>query len=532
MNGTRARKTRNFLRGALTGVVAYAAAAATAGAASLPLAKTDDGPVRGFVKNGVNTYLGVPYAAPPVGDLRWRPPVRPQSWSTVRDTTKYGNSCVQTYTLGVFAKESFTEDCLYLNVFAPQGGRGARPVMVWIHGGGLVDGRSDDYDGSKLVTDGGVVVVTFNYRLNVFGFMAHPALDAEGHLFANYGLMDQQFALQWVRRNIDKFGGDPKNVTIFGESAGAGSVFANLAAPSSAGLFHRGIAESGGYIDTALGASPTLAAAEQTGRSWAEAVGCSDQSAKCLRSLTVKQLTDKGSSYMTGANFIVDGKLLPLAPNEAIKTGQFTKVPVVNGTNRDELTWLWAITETTTGHVLTAADYVPTITSIFGANAAKVLARYPLSNYSSTSLAVSAAETDYAMACPGRRLSRWLSAYVPTYHYEFADRTAPIYYPAVSFPTGAAHTLEIQYLFPLYHGSQGTPKPLNRPQERLSDAMVDYWTNFAATGSPNSWRTPPWLAYKPKFDLIESLNLILPWPISTFSAEHKCDFWDSLAQSP
>jgi para-nitrobenzyl esterase len=404
--------------------------------------------------------------------------------------------------------------------------------MVWIHGGGLVDGRSNDYDGSKLASQGDVIVVSFNYRLNAFGFLAQSALDKEGHLAGNYGLMDQQFALQWVQRNIDKFGGDPNNVTIFGESAGGGSVIANLASPKSEGLFHRGIIESGGYAITSIAPNLDLATAETTGQQFATAVGCADQSAKCLRSLSVEAIIANGSSYMNTANFLEDGKILPQTLYTALKTGQFNRVPVVNGSNRDEMAWFTAIVEAATGHVLTAADYPGALASAgyFGSNVAQVLAEYPLSAYASPSLALSAAETDLVMACSGRIVNQLLSHYVPTYGYEFADRTAPIYFPAPSFPVGAAHTLEIQYLFPLYHGSQGTPEPLNAFQQRLSDTMVDYWTTFAKHGDPNSYRTPTWPVYNPQYDRIESLNLPSPTQNGNFATEHHCDFWDALAE--
>ena len=230
-----------------------------------------DGPIRGYKSDGVDIFLGIPYAAPPIGPLRWMPPQAVDPWHKVLDALAFGNTCVQTNTLGTFAAPSNHEDCLYLNVFAPalgdddneghHEGSVKRPVMVWIHGGGNFDGESNDYDARKLARDGGVVVATLNYRLNVFGFLAHPALDSEGHAVANYGLMDQQFALRWVQGNIATFGGDPRNVTIFGESAGGFDVLANMVSPTAKGLFHRGIVESGAYSLT----QGTLTQAEAAG---------------------------------------------------------------------------------------------------------------------------------------------------------------------------------------------------------------------------------------------------------------------------
>jgi len=214
-----------------------------------PVVHTAEGPVRGLMNNGVYEFKGIPYAAPPTGELRWRPPQPIAHWQEPADATSFANTCPQVTTLGVFASPaSITEDCLYLNVFTTRLNGGGLPVFVWIHGGGNVDGESNDYDGSKLATGGPsgtpVVVVTLNYRLGLFGFLAHPALDSEGPLFANYGIMDIQAVLNWVRRNAARFGGNPKLVTLGGQSAGATDTGANMISPLSAGLFHRAIFES------------------------------------------------------------------------------------------------------------------------------------------------------------------------------------------------------------------------------------------------------------------------------------------------
>jgi para-nitrobenzyl esterase len=226
---------------------------------------TDKGPVRGTETQSVEKFLGIPYAAPPVAELRWRPPQPPTRWHGPRDATDFGNHCPQPGT--PFGSESASEDCLYLNVFKPNRGPGRGhtkhlPVMVWIHGGGFVAGMSEDYDPSRLV-ERGVVVVTLNYRLGYLGFLAHERLSAESNYggSGNYGLMDQQAALRWVDRNIKKFGGDPENVTIFGESAGGLSVHAHLVSPLAAGLFDRAIVQSGAYSLS----QPSLSEAEQSG---------------------------------------------------------------------------------------------------------------------------------------------------------------------------------------------------------------------------------------------------------------------------
>jgi len=494
--------------------------------------QTSDGPIRGYKSEGVDIFLGIPYASPPVGRLRWMPPQPADRWHKVLDALAFGNTCVQTNTLGTFAAPSNHEDCLFLNVFAPTAGdddndghhegSAKRAVMVWIHGGGNFDGESNDYDARKLAKDGGVVVVTLNYRLNVFGFLAHPALDSEGHAAANYGLMDQQFALRWVQRNVAAFGGDARNVTIFGESAGGFNVLANMASPTAKGFFHRGIVESGAYSLR----QATLVQAEATGTAFAAAVGCPDQTAACLRSLSVQDITSKGAGSVPIA---IDGTILNQSIGDALKSGQFNQVPVVNGSNRDEWRWFAAQAELATGHVTTAADYPNTILGFFGAvNGPLILAQYPLVAYNSPTEAYAAAVTADFFDCPARRVNRLLVKYVPTYGYEFADETAPSSSPPVSYPYGAAHTYEIQYLFLHYHGATGIVNDLNPAQARLSDQMVSYWTTFAKTGNPNSEDTSDWPRYDATLDQYQSLQLPIPITTSAFAAEHDCDFWDSL----
>ena len=211
-----------------------------------PVVETKEGPVQGFIANGVTEFLGIPYAEPPVGALRWQPPKDHAPWTNVLKATEFAPICALVTTLGVFSgAANNNEDCLYLNVFTPEPNPSARfPVIVWIHGGGNVDGETPGYDGSKLASQGKTVVVTMAYRLNLMGFLAHPALDNEGHLFGNYGILDQQAVLKWVERNIARFGGDKDNVSVGGQSAGAVDTSLHMLSPLAAGLFHRGICES------------------------------------------------------------------------------------------------------------------------------------------------------------------------------------------------------------------------------------------------------------------------------------------------
>jgi para-nitrobenzyl esterase len=497
---------------------------------------THEGPVRGYKSAGIDVFRGIPFAAPPVGDLRWKPPAPPTPWVRPLDAVAFGDRCVQTNTFGVFAAPSENEDCLYLNVFAPnrasaQNGRGRlngqtlRPVMVWIHGGGFFDGESNDYDGTGLALEGDVIVVTINYRVNVFGFLGHPALDAEGHAAVNYGLMDQQAALGWVQRNIRAFGGNPGNVTIFGESAGGTSVLFQLASPAAAGLFHRAIVHSPAYAP----AQATLADAEARGRQFGAALGCGDQSASCLRSRSVREIIAKASAFVGGGPIrAVDGTIVAQNMGAAFASGQFNRVPVVIGNNLNEQTWFIGMNEIAAGEPLSAAGYPGRIQASYGVNASKVLAQYPLSDYASPSEALSAATTSSGFACGTRRAIRLLAPQVRTWAYEFRDRTAPFYFPRASFSYGAGHTLELQYLFPGFHGAAGMPQPLTRPQARLSTVMLRHWTSFARHGDPDSQGAPRWAPYEVQRDNYQSLEPPNPRETLDFSSVHRCAFWDAL----
>lgn len=402
--------------------------------------------------------------------------------------------------------------------------------MVLIYGGGLRTGDTNSYDPNKLVRQGNVVFVSMGYRVNIFGFLAHPALDTEGDPTSNYGIMDQQEALRWVQRNISQFGGDPNNVTIFGESAGASSVYYNVTSPTAAGLFHRAITQSTGWTDI----NPDYSAATQRGLEFAADVGCgsdaSPATAACLRSLSTQDIID--SSYVTrGPVRVLDGQILTINAGEAIETGQYNSVPLIIGTNRDEFTWFVSFAERATGEPLTAEGYVETIENSFGANAPAVLDEYPLEDYPNPSNALAAVQTDSTWGCSSRRIAikPLTEQGVPVWTYTFTDRTAPFYFPPVSFFYWAAHTLELQYLFEGFRGTAGElNKPFSHAQQKLSDDMVSYWTEFARKGDPNSPQTPDWARYMLESDNYQKLDLPAPSPFLGFADQHKCQFWDAL----
>ena len=501
------------------------------------IAFTESGLVIGSTTGGVSQFLGIPYAAPPVGALRWRPPKRYGFFpGFALQATQFGSACTQPGGIG-------SENCLFLNVFRSEAewGEGERrglPVMVWIHGGGLIDGSSTAYNPELLVKKG-VIVVTINYRLGYLGFFAQSAIDAEGHLNGNYGLMDQQFALKWVRKNIAGFGGDPDRVTIFGESAGGQSVYAQLASPLASGMFRGAIAESGSYAEfqNYFSNVVTLAQGETTGSqsvpsgaAIADSVGCTSQTASCLRAVPASTMIAQEPFPLYP---FVDGRLLTQTISAAFASGEFNQVPVISGTNHDEYRLFVATGFDLVGKpILTSAEYDTATTALWGpALGPPVLASYPFASYPFGGEALGASGTDGVFSCPARNADQSLSKFVPTYTYEFNDENAPpaqaLFGGLLTFPLGAYHSAELPYLFPGIDVF-GLPVTLSSQQMQLSDAMVSYWTKFAKTGDPNSFEEPFWSPYSASSDEFQSL--IPPTPVveSNFNTGHRCSaFWDT-----
>ncbi len=490
-----------------------------------PAIVTESGPLKGIINGNIAEFLGVPYAAPPVGALRWTPPQPFGKWHGLLDASSFGSQCTQ--------GGGGSEDCLFLNIYVPNFKKNANkhhgvlPVMFWIHGGGLTGGAGSDYDPTPLVEQG-VIVVTINYRLGYLGFFAESALDSEGHDAGNYGLMDQQFAMKWVQRNIGRFGGDPSNVTIFGESAGGHSVYCNLASPTAAGLFAHAISESGSYLmfDNFIDSIVTLPVAESTGstlvpagNSVASFLGCS--TAACLRGVSNTELVNiqPGTLYA-----FVDGTLLTETPAQAFADGHFNHVPVIAGTNHDEWRIFVAEQYDASGNpILTNPEYDAAVTALWGSPLDSFVEfLYPWVFPGGQVLGASG--TDGIFACSARNGDELLSNFTNTYAYEFNDENAPPQPPPafLSFPLGAFHGAEIQYLF-----DTGFFFELNTAQQQLSAAMVSYWTNFAATGDPNGGALPTWSLYDPTTDVFQSFVPPTPTTESTFNTDHLCDgFWN------
>lgn len=458
--------------------------------AEAPLVATSHGQLKGEIESGLQIFRGIPFAKAPVGDLRWRAPQAPENWQGVRDATQFGAACMQPKT-PVADYETISEDCLYLNVWAPEGAKDL-PVMVWIHGGSLSMGAGHEpfYDGATLARED-MVVVTINYRLGLFGWMAHPALSAETpqNISGNYGLMDQIAALEWVRDNIAAFGGDGGRVTIAGESAGALSVMYLMASPKAEGLFHGAIAQSP-YMIT----SPTLRDtpyegwpdSELAGTTVAAALGT--QSAEALRSLSAEDILTKSASTGYFPMGTIDGHILPQQVIDRIDAGQQAKVPVLAGFNEGEIRSLRLLLPPKPESQQLWAEEIH---KRYGDLAERFLSLYPGDDLDASMLA---ATRDGLYGWSAERLVEG---------QQRAGQASFLYYFDHGYPAQEAHNLrafhasEIPYIFgtvdqlPAYW-----PRPPQTPEEQsLSRAMTEYWAHFVKTGRPTATNQPDWPVY-------------------------------------
>lgn len=493
---------------------------------------TDGGALRGASRAGYRSFLGVPYAAPPVGSLRWQPPHAAAKWSGERDATKAGAACTQrasALTGGDSGRGSTTEDCLFLNVYTPTAGTARRtlpekasvgrlPVMVWIHGGSYLNGAGADYGPGRLVTEGGVIVVTINYRLGALGFLALPQLSNETELGSGtYGLLDQQAALRWVQENVAQFGGDTTNVTLFGESAGGGSVCSQLVSPQAKGLFTKAIAESGCALR-----GPVLATAEKTGTALARRLGCSGAATlTCLRARSADSIRSASVTTATSLTYApaTGGPVVPTDVETAFTAGTFGQVPLLQGTNHDE----GRLFVLSLGLTSVSPDQYPVVVRrSASAKASQILAEYPLSTYDGKAGdALGAIITDATFSCPALRTNTAAAAHTTVYAYEFNDPDAPL--PKLAgYPLKASHAAELPYLFDL--ASLGA---LPGSAQRLSKEMVAYWTSFAIDGNPSADGVPAWKEFSGSGTPMQAL---VPagsrqTTSSSFAAEHHCGFW-------
>ena len=503
-------------------------------AVALPLAaalpqpvRTADGPVSGVAgaDGSVLSFKGLPFAAPPVGELRWRAPQPPASWSAVRKADQFSASCIQNiveerkpWTHEYMAHNAISEDCLYLNVWTPAKSAGEKlPVYFWIYGGGNVEGSTavPIYDGENLARRG-VVVVTINYRLGVFGFLAHPELTKEAGHSGNYGLLDQRAALQWVQKNIAAFGGDPGNVTISGQSAGSGGVHNMVASPLTRGLFHRAITESGsGYV--ANNAATTMADAEKDGQKFAAAKGAANLKelrAKSPQSL-MAALSDGSSSAFRP---VIDGYYLPIEANAAYVQGKQNDMPELTGMNRDERS--------------SEADYGTKPMSAFqqamqqryGHDAAAFFKLYPNGTQEQSGNSQKASFRDsglVSMYMWARQRGKSAKSKAFTYYWTHPEPGAD------SARYGTHHTAEVPYVFNTLNQSQ---RPWAEQDRKLSDLLGAYWVNFMKNGDPNGPGLPVW----PAFSAASPVTMELgdksgPRPVVDPA---RLEFWEAYLQRP
>ncbi|EYD76463.1 Carboxylesterase, type B [Rubellimicrobium mesophilum DSM 19309] len=492
-----------------------------------PVVRTRSGPVRGRAGEGVEAFLGLPYAAPPVGKLRWRPPQRVKSWRGVRDATAFGARAAAAESSN--GPRSEAEDCLFLNVWRPEGAEdGAKlPVYVFIHGGGLMNGSSDQCDMTQFVARTGVVGVSLNYRLGVLGFLAHPALTAESGESGNWGLMDQQAALRWVRDNIGAFGGDPKRVTVGGESAGGWSVCAHLVAPGSEGLF------SGAMVQSGSAASLPLQDAEALGLGIAEALGCAGPDALArLRALPVARLIDLPypGEVPHPVHFT---PFLPSPIQEAIRAGAFQRVPVVIGATRDE-----GRTFMNESAGWTEAEYAAWVRDWFGGKAERVLAEYSwpadggefTGAYLAGEVVTDSGAFDGIGGCGNLRLTREMAQHTQVWAYEFAHRTGPGLTPEpMGFEWGAGHAAELAYLFPSFDNGTPIAPRFGEAERRLSREMTARWGAFVARGAPEAEGLAAWPAFNEGGQVLSLRGKgSMLVPEAEIARQHRWAFWEGL----
>jgi para-nitrobenzyl esterase len=478
---------------AFIGLSASAGRQAVTAAVSEPV-RTSGGLVSGTpgLLPGVRVFKGVPFAAPPVGNLRWQPPQPAASWEGVRTADTFSANCMQRSAGGgAFppyggdrSARQMSEDCLYLNVYTAAATGDRQPVMVWIHGGSLTSGAGAIYQGEDLAHKG-VVVVTVNYRLGVFGFLAHPELTKESphHASGNYGLLDQIAALQWVQKNISGFGGDPSRVTIFGESAGSWSVNYLVASPLAKGLFARAVGESGGQFSP----ERSLAAAEQIGERFASSIAASS-----LTALRAKPAADiAAGNFQTGAN--VDGWFLPQEVHAIFSAGHQNDVPVIIGSNANEGSIF-------TGASVTLESFRSQAQRTYSADAETYLKLYPAASDAEARAAQAASMRDRTFGWEMRTWARMQAASgkAPVFLYYFSH-VPPL--PNKEW-LGAQHGAEIPYVFNWPSGRHSTEIAWTDVDRSLAGQVSTYWVNFARSGNPNGAGLLNWPAYQTKDDLV------------------------------
>jgi para-nitrobenzyl esterase len=511
------------------------------GSVGAEVLKTPAGELRGVIRNGALEFRGIPYAAPPVGELRWALPRPASPWQGVRDAANFGPACPQQARFNL-TERSESEDCLSLNVSAPADRKPGEllPVFFYIHGGQFVGGASSLYRLDKLAREGRMVVVSANYRIGVFGFMSHPAFSNEGYN-GNYGLEDQRAALAWVQQNIAAFGGDPSNVTVGGESAGAGSICMHLASPERVqGLFHKAFVLSAGCFAPLK----TVAEAEETGIAMARAVGCglSPDPLSCMRSKSVADWLVVGGhqAERDPTDLLVFGptvgnRTVPRFPRDAaVPGGRFVDVPVMMGGARNELR-LYVGYAVQDGFNVTPSNWVQWLRAVYGNRAEAIATQYLPGDSPPATLGSVFSSYNPKIPinnCLYLRTARALSARLPVYQFEFADPHAPVLGvgiapPDPGFELGAVHSAALNYFFPNYSNTSRINAPdLPTASQALASTMVAQLASFARTGEPSAPAAPKWPRYSgPASVMLWESSKVGPYDAG---AHHRCEFWRGL----
>ncbi len=524
---------------ALAGAVLLSAcgsSSAPAASTGTTVVSTTDGALQCATFAGHADCLGIPYAAPPVGDLRFKAPAAPPSWSGTLDATQLRSACIQAGTVYV-AVEYGAEDCLYLNAYIPTATASGLPVMVWFHGGGFINGSGNAFNGAYLAQTANAIVVTVNYRLGPFGWLALGSLAAEAPdgTTGNYGLLDQIAALKWVQANIRKLGGDPQRVTIVGQSAGGETVLAMLASPYAAGLFQRAISMS---APSSL-SLPTVAQSEARRSAFLARLGCSDTGTQlaCLRSAGAQQLLDAADESwdliaQLGLEWTptIDGAVQKEQWVTAFREGNFNKVPVMIGHTREEGILFVAIHDNAIGHAVTEDEVVASAKAFFGPAEPLVALEYPVGDYASPGDQEAGVLTD-AMFAAGETEDRdALSLYVPVYGYQTCDPNAPESHIHARYSSiGCGHDSDLAYLFQ-WDDFSGQQPAFTADQWSLALQIGHYWGNFAAAANPNGSGLVNWPQYVPgvaPIQLLQPANYggISTTPTGSYLSDHKVAFW-------
>jgi para-nitrobenzyl esterase len=516
---------------------AHAAPEATAGQAVVQIT-TSEGQLLCTREASATKCLGVPYASSPIGNLRFRPPTSEMSWTGIRNATHFASPCLQAKTEYVKAQEG-SEDCLYLNIYSPPNSAQQKlPTIVWLHGGGFINGSGNAFNGTYLAETANAVVVTVNYRLGPFGWLALPSLAAESpdHATGNYGLLDSIAALKWVKGNIASFGGDPDRVTIAGQSAGGEQVLALLASPYAKGLFQRAISMSA----PATLEMPTIAEAAAERVTFLHEIGCAattDQPA-CLRQVPAQQMLDAANEswnlmeHSLGWTPTVDDVVLPDQWLNVFRTGHFNIVPTIIGGTRLEANLPIAILENALNRPLSQAD-IQGFYKRMGPIIGLVDRAYPASDFPSESERLSHISTDSAFTAGENRDRIAIAKYAPVYAYEFCDANAPESHIHARFSSiGCGHDSDLAYVFQWDDFGQHQPN-FTAEQWFLAKNIGQYWGNFAATGNPNGPGLEQWPPQTSDNDTVQLLRPVSESGISTsttreYRKDHRLNLWDAL----